>query len=125
MNVGGGWGEEKGTYVECFGPLVGGDLSFGFAHAEEDTACFAVGGANFLIVQGVGVVEGDHVSGENGGIVDGCQAETATWRWLLLVLGICSRLQGLQAEFCFADFDGDRFGEGTVDDLDHIVVVFG
>jgi len=103
--------------------LAGGDFSFGLAHAEEDTACFAVGGADFLIVQGVGIVEGDHVSGENGGVVDGCQAEAATWRWLLLVLGIGARLQGLQAEFCFANFDGDRFGEGTVDNLDHIVVV--
>ena len=91
--AGGGRGRE--TYVECFCPLASSDLTFSFAHAEKDTASLTVGGADFLVVQRVGVIKQDHVPRKNGRVVDGCQAEAAAWGWLLLVLGICARFQGL------------------------------
>ncbi len=56
--------------IECFGPLACGDKTLGVAHTEEDAAGVAVHGADFLVIKGVGVVDGDHVFGENGGIID-------------------------------------------------------
>ena len=111
------------------GPLPGGDEGFGVGHAEEDATGVAVEGADFLVVEGVGVVDGYHVFGEDGGVVDRGEAEAAADQLLLLLilglLGGGSGFQGLKTKLFLSDFDGDGFREGAVDDGDDIVVVFG
>ena len=70
--VGGEWEEiGAGDGVESRGPVLGLDVGFHGAEAEEDAACLAVLGPDAGEVEGVGVVEGDHVAGESRGFGDG------------------------------------------------------
>ena len=125
----------KKTHVKRFGPVFGGDLGLGVGEAQEDTAGVAVRGADFLVVQRVGIVQGDEVAGEDGGVVDGGEAEAAAGgeRLLLLVLllvrrgcACCFCARGSRVEVVLVDVvESNGFGKGAVDDGDDVVVVFG
>ena len=49
------------TDVKSFGPLACNDFGFDFAEAKKDAAAVTIDGLNFLIVERICVVEGDHI----------------------------------------------------------------
>lgn len=53
--------------------LGGRDEGFDARDAEEHGAGFAVAGADAAVGEAVFLVEGEHVGGEGGGVVDACK----------------------------------------------------
>ena len=65
------------TYVQGRGPDALLQALLCLAETQQQTADLAIDVADFLVVECVGVVEGDEVPGQDEGAVDACQAERA------------------------------------------------